>query len=176
MTYPEAYPDEAPRLDIQAPPNAPKYQHFNVQEDKEQLLANLESTIEESMGMAMVFTLVSTLKELAEQLILDRQRAVEQEKEAEAQKAEEEENRKFHGTAVTRETFMQWRESFLKEQEEEERRRQEEALVDNKGRKVAKEEPRLTGKQLWERGLAGKVDEDEGDDGVEQMDNLKIEA
>jgi hypothetical protein len=36
----------------------------------------------------------------------------------------------------------------------------------------------LTGKQLWERGLAGKVEEDdfEGDDGlVEDVEGLKVE-
>ncbi|KAF1817190.1 RWD-domain-containing protein [Eremomyces bilateralis CBS 781.70] len=176
VTYPEAYPDEAPRLDIQSPPNAPKYPHFDVQEDKEQLLQNLYPIIEESMGMAMIFTIISTLKELAEQLILDRQKVEELERETEAQKVEEEENRKFHGSAVTRESFMAWRAKFKQELEEEERIRQEEALVDSKGRKIAKEEPRITGRQLWERGLVGKIDEDEGDDEVEQMEKLKVEA
>jgi len=36
----------------------------------------------------------------------------------------------------------------------------------------------LTGKQLWERGLAGKAEEDdfEGDDGlVEDVEDLKVE-
>lgn len=138
---------------------------------------NLQPTIEDSMGMAMVFALVSSLKELAEQLILDRQKVVEMEKEAEAQKVEEEENKKFHGQQVTRESFMAWRNAFKKELEEEEKRLQEEALVDSKGRKIAKEEPRLTGKQLFEKGMVGKIEEDEGEEEIDlNMERLKVEA
>ena len=125
----------------------------------------------------MVFTLVSTLKDAAETLVADRQKAVEAEKEAKLKKAEEEENAKFHGTPVNRDTFLAWREKFVAEMQDEERRKQEEALAEDKKRKAAKEDVRLTGKQLWERGLVGKVeDEDDGTDGLEDIDKLKIEA
>ena len=46
----------------------------------------------------------------------------------------------------------------------------------NRGKDAAE---RLTGKQLWERGLAGKVDEDEdGEDGIPVggVEKLKVEA
>ena len=76
--------------------------------------------------MAMVFTLVSALKENAEQLMSERVNAVHAQKEMEAAKAEEEENRKFQGTAVTRETFIEWLEKFKEEIEEEEKRQREE--------------------------------------------------
>lgn len=176
VQYPENYPEEAPRLDISAPPNAPKFRHLDIQEDKARLLEALEPTIEENMGMAMVFTLVSTLKDSAELLISERQQAVQAEKEFEAAKAEEEENAKFHGTAVTRESFLSWREKFRAEMEEAEKRRQEEALQEDKKKRSSKEEVRLTGKQLWERGLAGRGDEEEdGDEGVD-VSKLKIEA
>ena len=62
--------------------------------------------------MAMVFTLVSSVKESAELLIAERQQAVQTLKDVEAARAEEEENRKFHGTAVTRESFLAWRKRF----------------------------------------------------------------
>lgn len=114
------------------------------------------------MGMAMIFTIVDTLKEGAELLISERQAAVQALKEMESAKAEEEENRKFHGTAVTRESFLEWRARFQNEMEELERRKQEEKEADDKKRKVTiKEEKKLTGKELWEKGLAGKVDYDE---------------
>jgi hypothetical protein len=181
VEYPPLYPDEAPRLDILAPPNAPKHRFFDIQEDKGNLLESLEPTVEENMGMAMVFTLVSALKDGAELLIAERQKAAQALREVEAAKAEEEENRKFHGTPVTRDTFLAWRQKFKEEMAEEERRRKEELEAEElKKRKGAKEEIRLTGRQLWERGLAGKAgEEDEGDadalaDSVAA--NVKIEA
>lgn len=127
------------------------------------------------MGMAMIFSLVSTLKDSAELLISERQKAVQAEKEFEAAQAEEEENRKFHGAVVTRESFLAWREGFLKEMEEAEKKRQEEMLMEDKKKRSAKEELRLTGKQLWERGLAGKgEDEDDGDESMD-VGKLKID-
>ncbi|EME88983.1 uncharacterized protein MYCFIDRAFT_101600, partial [Pseudocercospora fijiensis CIRAD86] len=169
VRYPEAYPDVAPILDITQPPNAPKQAHLDIQEDKARLLEALEPTIEESMGMAMVFTLVSTLKDAAELLITERQKAIEALKEAEARKAEEEENRKFEGQKVTRETFLAWRDSFKKEMEEQAARRQAELEAEEKKKRGGKaEERKLTGKQLWEQGLAGKGadEEDDGEDAV----------
>jgi hypothetical protein len=178
VQYPDQYPDEAPRLDLSTPPNAPKHKHLDIQDDKARLLEALEPTIEENMGMAMVFTLVSTLKDSAELLIEERQNAVQAQKEVEAAKAEEEENAKFHGAAVTRDSFLAWRDGFTKEIEEAEKRRQEEMLADDKKRRAMKEEVRLTGRQLWERGLVGKGEEEEVDEGDETIDvsKLKIEA
>ncbi|KAJ2981889.1 hypothetical protein NUW58_g6571 [Xylaria curta] len=77
VRYPEAYPDEAPILDLSPPANAPPHPRFSVSADKEQLLRGLDDTIQENLGMAMVFTLVTTLTELAEQLMTDRKEAAE---------------------------------------------------------------------------------------------------
>ncbi|KKZ68444.1 hypothetical protein EMCG_05903 [[Emmonsia] crescens] len=162
VSYPPQYPDVAPGLELSTPPNAPKHPHFDIQEDRARLLESLQSTIEENMGMAMIFTIVDMLKEGAELLISERQAAVQALKEMESAKAEEEENRKFHGTVVTRQSFLEWRDKFQKEMEELEQRKQEEKEADDKKKKATgKEEKKLTGKELWERGLAGKVDYDE---------------
>ena len=177
VTYPEAYPDVGPYLDITSPPNASKYPLLDVAEDKAQLLETLEPMIEESLGMAMVFTLVTTLKDSAETLIADRQRAAEEVQEVEKRKAEEVENRKFHGTAVTRESFLEWRAKFKKEVDEKERLRKEEEEAEDKKKRVGKAgEGKLTGKQLWERGLVGKADEEdfEGENAVEAVGKLKV--
>jgi hypothetical protein len=177
VEYPPDYPDEPPRLDIIPPPNAPKYEHFDIQEDKANLLQSLDPTIEENLGMAMVFTLVSSLKDAAELLIAERQKATQAVKEVEAAKAEEEENRKFHGTPVTRENFLNWSRKFKEEQLEDEKRRKEEQEAEDKKKRIAKEEIKLTGKQLWERGLVGKIEEEDGEDGLEgMMERTKIEA
>ena len=179
VAYPKDYPDVAPDLDLHAPPNTAKYKHLDVQDDRARLLSTLEPVVEENLGMAMVFALVSSLKENAELLISERQAAVQALKDVEVAKAEEEENRKFHGTVVTRESFLEWRERFRKEMEEEKERKREEKELEDKKKKIKTEE-KLTGRQLWERGLVGKVDEDEADDerdedGLAKVAELKVE-
>lgn len=167
VSYSEDYPDVAPNLKLTAPPNAPKHPRLDVQEDRDRLLESLQPIIEENLGMAMVFTLVSALKESAELLMGERANAALAQKDMELAKAEEEENRRFQGTAVTRETFLEWSQRFKKETEEEEQRKREEKEAEEKKLKkpIPKEEKRLTGKQLWEGGLAGRADYDEDDDG-----------
>lgn len=183
VSYPESYPDVAPNLDLTSPPNAPKYPFLDVSEDRITLLEGLQSTIEESMGMSMIFSVVSTLKDLAETLIADRQRQLQELKDMEVAKAEEVENRKFHGTVVTPERFLEWRDRFRKEMlDMEQAKKEEEEAEDKKKRGGRVEEKRLTGRQLWERGLVGKVDEeDEDGDGavgtvVDGVEKLKVAA
>ncbi|KAL3476341.1 RWD domain-containing protein [Aspergillus californicus] len=181
VSYPEEYPDVAPKLEISAPPNAPNHPRLDITEDRERLREALEPTIEENMGMAMVFTLVSALKESAELLMTERVNAVHAEMEVEAAKAEEEENRKFQGTVVNAETFLAWLDKFKKEMDEEEKKLREEKEAEEKkaNRKAAvKDEKKLTGRQLWERGLAGKADFDEEDDDAmpAAVDKMKIAA
>ncbi|KAK5123198.1 hypothetical protein LTR85_003397 [Meristemomyces frigidus] len=178
VQYPEGYPDFAPALDITQPPNAPKHQFLDIQEDKTRLLEALQPTIEENMGMAMVFTLVSTLKDAAELLISERQQVVQAQKDVEAAKAEAEENAKFEGEKVTRESFLAWREKFKQEMVEEAARRQAEQEAEDKKKRGGKDEKKLTGKQLWEQGLAGNTveEEEEGEDAVEGLRKLKVEG
>ena len=127
----------------------------------------------------MVFTLVTTLKDAAEVLISDRVRQVEEVREIEVRKKEEEENRRFHGTVVNRERFLEWREKFRRDMEQKERKAREEEEVEEKKKRGGKvEEKKLTGRQLWEKGLVGKVDEEDidGEDAVAAMGKLKIAA
>ncbi|KAG9186578.1 hypothetical protein G6011_09686 [Alternaria panax] len=177
VSYPPNYPDEAPRLDVTQPPNAPRHVYLDIQEDKQRLLDSLTETIEENLGMAMIFTLVTVLKDSAELLITERQNAKQALADIAAAKAEEEENKKFQGEAVTRETFLAWREKFRKEMEDEKRRKEEEKELEDKKKRIVKEEKKLTGKELWQQGLVGKVDDDDDDD-MEEVDvgKLKIEA
>ncbi|KAI9782966.1 MAG: hypothetical protein M1839_004441 [Geoglossum umbratile] len=177
VTYTENYPDDAPILDLSLPPSAPKYLYLDVPSDKAHLLATLTPTITENLGMQMIFTLVSALKESTEALIADRQAAVRAAQEAQRLKLEEEENRKFHGTPVTRESFLAWRNGFRKEMEEDEARRRAEAEGDEKKKKqgqvIREERKAMTGKELWEKGLVGKIDEDEEGD---EMDGETLES
>jgi len=164
VKYPNKYPDEAPILDMSAPPNSPTYPYFDASSDKEQLLSILSSTIEENIGMAMIYTVISTLKDSAEQLITDRQATERAEHEKRLLAAEMEENKKFHGTLVTPVTFREWRLRFRKEMDELKSKEDEAEEAAEKRRNRGKEVmEKLTGKQLWERGMVGKIDEeDEG--------------
>ena len=177
MRYPEDYPDKAPNLELSAPQNAPAHEYFNVADDKEQLLEGLAETIEENLGMAMVFTLVSTLKEAAEQLVVERREVTEKAREEALLEAERKENQKFHGTLVTPEVFIKWRENFLKEMEEIRLKEEEEKAAESKKTKT-KEPVKITGKQLWETGLAGRADQEgEEDDSMiptEGIESIKI--
>lgn len=174
VAYPESYPDVGPSLDITFPPNAPKLPQLSLPDDKAHLLSSVDETITESMGQAMIFTLISALKESAEQLIGERLDHVQAEKDKEAAKVEEAENAKFHGEAVTRESFLAWRARFREEmeREEDERRRVED---EGKSRKARVEEAKMSGRELWERGLVGKTEEEEGEeDALKGVEKLKI--
>ncbi|KAE8443062.1 hypothetical protein EG329_002385 [Mollisiaceae sp. DMI_Dod_QoI] len=180
VKYPDAYPEEPPVLDLLAPPNAPVHPYFSVGADRGKLLDALSETIEENLGMAMIFTLVSTLKDNAEQLVAERQASARHEHEQRVLAAEAEENKKFHGTPVNPETFTKWREAFRKEMEELKTKQEEEdEAVEKKRNRGRDAVTQLTGKQLWERGLAGKIDEDEDDDDeipIEGVEKMKVEA
>lgn len=178
VRYPEDYPDKAPHLDLAPDDDSAKHPLFSVADDKDHLLKTLEPVIEENMGMAMVFTLVTTLKEEAEQLVEQRKQALLAAQEERAQAAEREENKKFHGTPVTRETFLSWREDFIKEMEEAQKREEEERAAEMKKARI-KEPTRLSGRQLWERGLAKGEEVDDAEEGTapaEEMEKLKVSA
>lgn len=125
--------------------------------------------------MAMVFTLVTTLQEEIENLIRDRIAAVQKAKDREAEEAEAKENAKFHGERVTRESFLAWREKFQAEiaaREEDEERARKEGESRARG---AKKEDKLTGRELWEKGMVGKEAEEEDLATMEEgMEGMKV--
>lgn len=167
IRWPEAYPDVAPAIDLASSGDDPsRHPLFDLSTDRDELLETLHAVAEENLGMAMVFSLVSSLKDSAEALIATRRAEEQARREKAAAEAEAKENERFHGTPVNAETFARWRDAFVKEMEEARIKEEEEKLAEMKKAR-GKDPSRLTGRQLWERGLAGKVEEgeDEEDDG-----------
>lgn len=177
VTFTDNYPDEAPTLDVLTAPGQPSYAYLDLNEDKEQLLESLNQTIEENLGMQMIFTLQSALKENAEALIAERQAGARLEEEKRILALEAEENKKFHGTPVNAETFVKWRDEFVKEMAlkrlEEEQAEDAAELKRNRGKEKV---VGLTGKQLWERGMAGKFVEEEEEGAVPTAELQKVKV
>jgi len=100
--------------------------------------------------MEMIFTLTTTLKESAEEMLNTRAQEKENKREEEIRKEEEKEMEKFRGTLVTRERFIEWRDRFFAEMEEN-KRREKEKEDEEKNKKggsggSAVKEKRMTGK------------------------------
>ncbi|KAG0211513.1 RWD domain-containing protein 1, partial [Mortierella sp. GBA43] len=100
---------------------------------------------EESLGMSMVFSMVSTAKDTLTETIQNNKLRREREEQERVQREYEEEERRKAGTRVTVESFLKWKTAFDNEMAEKERL--------EKG--TRKDDPRLlkpTGRQLFERG------------------------
>ncbi|KAF3905480.1 hypothetical protein ABW20_dc0107208 [Dactylellina cionopaga] len=174
VAYPAKYPEEAPNLELSLP--SASDHPLTFPDDEPPLQAALATAIEENMGMAMVFTLTTTLKEAAETILNARADEAQRAREEIARIEEEKEMEKFRGELVTKEVFEKWREAFLKEtkeRKEKEVREKEEAEAKS-GRKggntggLGLAGKKLTGRELFERGLAGGGDDDDIEDEVEE--------
>ncbi|KAF3312279.1 hypothetical protein TWF173_007433 [Orbilia oligospora] len=184
VTYTPDYPNAAPDLSISL--DSPSTHPLTFPDDEAPLVSALDTAVEENMGMAMVFTLATTLKETAESILRDRADEARRIREEVARIEEEKEMEKFRGELVTKEVFENWRLAFIKEtkekKEQEEREREE---AEAKGRRsgnvsgVGTAGKKLTGRELFERGLVGGMDEDDEDDAPEEtpdVGKLEIKA
>ncbi|KAF3935096.1 hypothetical protein ABW19_dt0206121 [Dactylella cylindrospora] len=185
VTYTPNYPNEAPTLALSLPSYSSPHP-LTFPDDEKPLHAALDTAVEENLGMAMIFTLATTLKEAAEDIIRGRAEEAQKAREEAARIEEEKEMEKFRGELVTKEVFEKWREAFMKEMREkkeaEEKEREEAEMKGGKksgnasglgpgGRK-------LTGKELFERGLVGGNDEDgePEDEDTPDVGKLEIKA
>ncbi|CCG24959.1 hypothetical protein CORT_0G02800 [Candida orthopsilosis Co 90-125] len=138
--------------------------------DLSKLLSKLNEEAEIGIGMPSIFTLVTVLKDEAESLFNEKLTTKTKEFERKRNELEKIEQQKFQGTKVTPESFNQWRLKFRQEMKFEEK--DELKMQQMHG-------GRLTGKQIFERGLAGTEEEDgnggvEGDDLVEGVKNIAV--
>lgn len=194
---PETYPDEAPVINIEAVENTAEDDDEEDEEEEEEpefddhgnrimgklenlpdqihfdeympeLKTQLEEQIENDMllGMQMCFTLVSSIKDLCEIWFVTELSKLERQHELELQAREKEEQKKFQGTKVTRESFLCWRKKFRKELALDQR---------DERRRVEAHHGKMTGREIFERGLAGDVDDvtEENVDAASLTDKLK---
>ncbi|KAK8645939.1 hypothetical protein V6N13_119743 [Hibiscus sabdariffa] len=137
FSHTEKYPDEPPLLSV-------KSIRGIQSSDLKALKEKLEQEASESLGMAMIYTLVTSAKEwLSGRYCQD----------AGADNAEEEEARKDevivpHGEPVTVDTFSAWRERFEAELALERAKLMPESAL------TAPKEKKLTGRQWFESGRA----------------------
>ncbi|XP_014251888.1 RWD domain-containing protein 1 [Cimex lectularius] len=103
--YTAQYPEELPIIDIE--------DFDNIEEDEtEELLNFVVQQAKDNLGMAMVFTLVSSVQEWINLKCEIRAEQNKLEKERKKKEEEEEEQKKFEGTLVTVESFLQWKQAF----------------------------------------------------------------
>lgn len=155
FTHTEKYPDEPPLLNVSS------LQGISS-EDLRILKDKLQQEASENLGMAMIYTLVSSAKEwLTERYCED------SDGDAEAEEAAKEDIVVPHGEAVTVETFLAWRERFEAELALERAKLMPESVL------ATSKEKKLTGRQWFESGRmkgAAVVTEDLDEEDEEDID------
>lgn len=111
----------------------------------------LENEMMVMKGMQMCFTLISSIKEQCENWFLEELQAKELKHQKDLELKEKLENAKFIGTKVTKESYLEWRSKFRNEMKLDERDRL---------RRLKAHNGKLTGKQMFEQGVAGTEDDD----------------
>lgn len=137
-----------------------------------ELQAGLDEVAQESLGMAMVFTLASHLRESVTTLIQRRVQEIESAASAKREAEIEAEAEKFRGTAVTPERFAEWRVKFVQEMAEKDKKEEEAKLLKLSAREreeYKKSKAKPSGKQLFEKG--GTLDDDDAaEEGAQEVD------
>ncbi|KAL5062789.1 hypothetical protein RYX36_024526 [Vicia faba] len=154
FAHTEKYPDEPPLLNVNSLQGIPS-------EDLRILKEKLQQEASENLGMAMIYTLVSSAKEwLTERFGEDPDGAI-----AEAEEAAKEDIVIPHGEPVTVETFLAWRERFEAELALERAKLMPESVL------ATPKEKKLSGRQWFESGrmkgaavVIEELDEDEEED------------
>ncbi|KAF6024112.1 hypothetical protein EB796_017602 [Bugula neritina] len=111
FTFTPQYPEEGPEILI------------NFETEREERIAEIsdikDAVVEESLGMSMVFTIVSAITDKLNEYFDENTRLREDAAELAIKLAEEAERKKFEGTKCTVENFMAWKLKFDEERQKE---------------------------------------------------------
>ncbi|KAI4527849.1 RWD-domain-containing protein [Schizophyllum commune Tattone D] len=153
--YTDGYPDELPDLSFDVLEGELTDDELNgLLEGLRTVVSSIGGTGEENLGLAMVFTLVTTLRERLSELVrerAERHKAEEHEKERLAIEAEE---AKTRGTPVTVESFKAWKTKFDAELAIKKAKAEEEklkAMTPKEREEYKRIQGRLSGRQLFEK-------------------------
>ena len=113
IEFPTEYPECVPNIELQS-------EHLEVQEI-EMLTEEAIHECQNSIGMAMTFTIVSFLKDRFNQVLKERIKAKQLAIEQQKLDQEREEAQRYIGSRVTPETFKEWKAKFIKEAFEQEK-------------------------------------------------------
>ncbi|PKY40893.1 RWD-domain-containing protein, partial [Rhizophagus irregularis] len=138
IKFTPTYPEEVPEISIETIDGSIEI------DEREKLYSEL---MNDSLGMAMVFTLSSLLKDLLTSFVIERREKRKKVEEDKIRKEIEAEQAKFQGTKVTVASFLEWKENFDKELEEKEKATKSLAAIKKEEAKKLK----LTGRQLFEQ-------------------------
>lgn len=183
VKYTPTYPEEVPKLNVTVDSeelpvpsddeddDADKSKLVHLSEqielgklDATSLTKRLEEEAELNIGIPSVFALAALLKDEAEALFQAKLDAAQKKYEDELLAKEAEEQKKFFGTPVNKDTYSDWRAKFRKEMRIEELDRLRFEKMHN---------GKMTGREIFEKGLAGN-EEDEFDDVAESMQKVTV--
>lgn len=176
VKYPETYPEVVPILEITIDedevvvedededgedPNKAIHLSESIEFSKEDLkflLNKLNEEAELQIGMPSVFALATQLKDESEILFQKKLDKAQKDYDDKLLAKERQEQNKFIGTEVTKESWLKWRNDFRNELQIELKDKERQDKIHN---------GKLTGREIFERGLAGD------DDLLDITDNLK---
>ncbi|CCE80496.1 Piso0_003613 [Millerozyma farinosa CBS 7064] len=186
VKYPDEYPNVIPDLRIEKGADPAASHHGNGQDDDEdededeketkravqlsehieleredlaQLLSRLTEEAEIQIGMPSVFALTTLLKDEAEALFREKLKVEQDRYDKKMLAREKEEQKKFNGTKVTKESWAAWFEALRKEL---------------KPKKDASAPRKMTGREIFEKGLAGVEDEETINAITENTKNITV--
>lgn len=177
---PERYPDVAPQLEIEPYSVSATQNDKEEEEKEDEVEFNQDGSLIEKvenladsisfndyvpelivrvlsevdtdmlLGTAMCFALISSVKEHCETWFQEQLKRLQKDYDRRMRESEMEEQRKFQGTKVTRDTYLAWRECFRKKHLLGERDHE---------RRMKAHAGRLSGRQIFEQSFDGGNDE-----------------
>ncbi|KAI5453060.1 hypothetical protein NCC49_006089 [Naganishia albida] len=171
VVYTPNYPETLPELRLEP------IEGELTGEETDELIHGMAAVGTESLGMAMVFTMVSYLREHLVTILEERNNRIREEEERRYAEIEAKEAEKKKGTPVTRESFTALMQRLKQKAIEAKKKAEEDrvkALPPKEREEYKKINARPTGRQLFETGkVSTTAEESYAEEGAEEVDFSK---